>query len=195
MEAWGSFGSTSVRLLKESALEAVWNEQNRQWSIEEYDPEKVREAYEKISKGAQASANERGLSDAQIVEQIRKDDAAEEAKKKRRRLLSKTKAVMGKSMRVTAGTMAKTGKVVGRTTKLVTKTAVATATLDRRLFKEAVTRDKKKMKDRQSEIIRLPSLSSRTLLGQLDGKSCWCTGLSLGIPLAQHLTPTYVYLL
>jgi hypothetical protein len=169
LEAWTSFGSAKVRLLKESAVDAVWNEQSRQWDAGIHDAERLREAYIKISKGAQAAAEDRGFSDFLISKRIREIEQEEEEKKRRRRILGKSKALVGKSIRKTAGGVVKTaklgvkttkftGKVALRTGKVATKTAVATATLDRKMLKETLVPARKKKKF-ESELIRQPSRS------------------------------------
>lgn len=176
LEAWNTVGSVKTRMLKESALEAVWNEQSRQWNKKDNDPEKMREAYQRVSKGAQNSAAERAETDAQIVEQLKIEDKKELEKKRRQRLLGKSKAMLGKSIRMTAGTFKKTGKAIGHTTlktgKVMGKTAVATATLDKRMLMEALAVEKRK-RDSKPQIIREPSKSSlNTLdLAMSDGKS------------------------
>mmetsp|Transcript_1331 Transcript_1331/g.1858 ORF Transcript_1331/g.1858 Transcript_1331/m.1858 type:complete len:440 (+) Transcript_1331:303-1622(+) len=155
LEAWTSFGAAKVRLLKESAVEAVWNEQSRQWDLGIHDADRLREAYIKISKGAQAAAEDRGFSDFLIAKRIREIELEEEEKKRRRKLLGKGKALVGKSIKKTAGGVVKTaklgvkttrftGKVALKTGKVATKTAVATATLDRKMLKEAIIPERKK---------------------------------------------------
>jgi hypothetical protein len=181
LESWTTVGVSRVRLLKESALEAVWNEQNKQWTREENDPDKIREAYLIVSKGSERAAKDRGHADSLIVDQMRRDEDAEEDKKLRRRMLAKSKALIGKSVRATAGGVVKTGKLVGKTTmrtgkvafgagKVATKTAVATATLDRRMLKETLIPERK-MKDVERKVYRRQSLSSRDLIEVLGGKA------------------------
>jgi hypothetical protein len=167
--------------VKESALEAVWNEQNRQWTRSESNPDKVSEAYLIVSKGEERPAKDRADADALIVDQMRRDEDDEEGKKGRRKILAKSKALIGKSVRATAGGVVKTGKLVGKTTmrtgkvafgagKVATKTALATATLDGRMLKETLIPERKKGVERK--IYRQPSRSSRGLFeeGQ-DGKA------------------------
>jgi hypothetical protein len=183
LEAWTAMGASKVRLLKESAVEAVWNEQSRQWDSGINDPDRLREAYVTISKGAHSAAQDRGFSDHLIAKRIRQMDKEEEEKKRRRRLLGRSKALIGKSVRATTGGVVKTTKLVGKTTvrtgkvalrtgKVATKTAVATATLDRKMFKEAIIPGKK---NRQCErqVIRLPSQSVLNLSEGHVGKEKW----------------------
>ena len=167
LEAWTSMGAAKVKILKESAVEAVWNEQSRQWDSGINDIERIREVYQVVSKGGQQIAQDRGFSDELIAKRIRQIEAEEAERKRRRRLLGKSKALLGKSVKVTAGGMVKTaklgvkttkltGKVALRTTKAATKTAVATATLDRKMFKEAIIPAKKR-RECEKQRIRLPS--------------------------------------
>jgi hypothetical protein len=180
LEAWTAMGASKVRLLKESAVEAVWNEQSRQWDAEINDPDRLREAYITLSKGALSAAQDRGFSDHLIAKRIRQMDKEEEEKKRRRRLLGRSKALIGKSVKATTGGVVKTTKLVGKTTvrtgkvalrtgKVATKTAVATATLDRKMFKEAIIPGKKKSQC-ETQVIRLPSQSVLNLSEGHEGK-------------------------
>lgn len=180
LEAWTPVGATKTKMLKESAVEAVWNEQSRQWDIGVTDWDKIRQVYQTVSKGAQKAANDRALSDALIVKQIRQMDQLDKEKKKNRKLLGKTKALVGKTARVTTGGVVKTAKLAGRTTKktgkialgtakVAKKTAVATATLDRKMLKEAIIPGKKK-RECARQIVRRPSLSSMSNHDKVEGK-------------------------
>jgi hypothetical protein len=155
LEAWTSMGAAKVRMLKESAVEAVWNEQSRQWDSGTNDIDRIRELYQVVSKGAQQIANDRGFSDELISQRIRQIEEEEKIKKQRRKLLGKSKALIGKSVKMTAGGVVKTvklgskttkmtGKLAMRTGKMATKTALAAATLDRKMLKESVVPAKKK---------------------------------------------------
>jgi hypothetical protein len=166
-------------MLKESALEAVWNEQSRQWNTGGNDPEKVREAYLTVSKGAQNTAKDLARADALIVAQLIMGDqlkkAVEREKNGRQRLLGKSKAIFGKSMRVTGGTFVKATKAVGYTAlgagKVMGKTAVATATFDGRMLKEALAIERKRRVSRNhAQVTHRPSLSSINPLDFLDGE-------------------------
>ena len=64
-------GAAKVKILKESAVEAVWNEQSRQWDLGINDVDRIREVYPVISKGAQQIAQDRGFSDELIAKRIR----------------------------------------------------------------------------------------------------------------------------
>ena len=169
LEAWTTFGAAKVRLLKESAVEAVWNEQSRQWDLGIHDPERLRDAYIKISKGAQAAAEDRGFSDFLIAKRIREIEAEEAEKKRRRKLLGKSKALARKGIKKTAGGVVKTaklgvkttkltGKVALKTGKVATKTAIATATLDRKMLKETIIPERRK-KSFKPETMRQHSAS------------------------------------
>lgn len=179
LEAWTSMGAAKVKILKESAVEAVWNEQSRQWDEGINDVDRIREVYQVVSRGAQQTAQDRGFSDELIAKRIRQIEQEEAEKKQRRRLLGKSKALLGKSVKVTAGGVVKTaklgvkttkltGKVALATTKVATKTAVATATLDRKMLKEAIIPAKKK-RECEKQVIRLPSQALSTKEPESDG--------------------------
>lgn len=181
LEAWTAMGSSKVRMLKESAVESVWNEQSRQWDADITDWDKIREGYVAISKGAQAAAADRGFADALIAKRIRQLEQQRAEKKRSSRLLGKSKALL----RATTGGVVKTAKLGVKTTKLTgkvamgagraaTKTAVATATLDRKMLKEAIIPQKKK-KECDREITRC---TSQAKLGTFDGKWVLCVYLS-----------------
>lgn len=179
LEAWTTMGATKVKLLKETAVEVVWNEQSRQWDAGIHDSDSLRESYQTVSKGAQATAQDRGFTDALIAKRIREMEELAKEKKRNRKLLSKTKHAVGKTVKNTAGGMAKTAKLAGKATKMTgkvalktgkvaTKTAVATATLDRKMLKEAIIPSKKK-RQCESQIIRRPSQSAIKSLEEFDG--------------------------
>jgi len=155
LEAWTSMGAAKVRMLKLAAIEAVWNEQSRQWDRGENDPDKIREAYIAVSKSAQHTAEDRAYADFLIAKKIKQDEEQHATKKQNRRLLGKSKALLGVTVRTTAGgvvkttklvgkTTLKTGKVAVKTTKAVGKAGVATATLDRKMLMNAVRIGEKK---------------------------------------------------
>jgi hypothetical protein len=180
LEAWTLVGATKTKILKESALEAVWNEQSRQWDAGITDWDSIREGYQRVSRISQKAANDRAHSDFLIVRQIRLMDKAEEEKKRRRKLLGKTKAIIGKTAKATTGGVVKTTKLVGRTTKMTgkvalgtakaaTKTAVATATLDRKMLKEAISPAPKR-RECEKKLTRRPSLSSVANMENHEGK-------------------------
>mmetsp|Transcript_66537 Transcript_66537/g.192107 ORF Transcript_66537/g.192107 Transcript_66537/m.192107 type:complete len:466 (+) Transcript_66537:99-1496(+) len=167
LEAWTSMGAAKVKILKESAVEAVWNEQSRQWDLGINDIDRIRDVYQAVSKGAQQIAQDRGFSDELIAKRIRQIEAEEAERKRKRKLLGKSKALIGKSVKVTAGGVVKTaklgvkttkltGKVAIKTGKVATKTAVATATLDRKMLKEAIIPSKKK-RECEKQTIRIAS--------------------------------------
>ena len=180
LEAWTPLGATKSKMIKDSAVEAVWNEQSRQWDAGVFEPDKIRSVYIKISKGSQKIANDRALSDALIAKQIRQLDKAEEEKKRKRKLLGKTKALVRKTGKVTTGGVVKTTKLVGKTTKMTgkvalgtakvaKKTAVATATLDRKMLKEAIIPARNK-RECERQIVRRPSQSSMATADTAEGK-------------------------
>lgn len=172
LEAWTSVGAAKVKIIKESAVEAVWNEQSRQWDAGINNVDKIREVYQVVSRASQQTAQDRGFSDELISKRIRQLEAEEARKKRNRKLLGKSKALLGKSVKVTAGGVRKTarlgvrttkltGKVALASTKLATKTAVATATLDRKMLKEAFVPGKKK-RECEKQLIRKPSQANLT---------------------------------
>ena len=143
LEGWSTAGSLAVRSLKERAVEAVWNEQNRQWDTGVRDAEKLRDAYQTVSVEAQAEAEARAAGDAVAAEKIHAKDGN---KSDQRRLLKKNKSIFAKSMRVAKKKVKKA--VAGKKTKGEEQT------------------DKR-------EIYRQPSQVSRLVLENVDGKSFW----------------------
>jgi hypothetical protein len=165
LEAWTASGAAKVKLLKESAIELVWNEQSRQWDAGLFDPDAIRNVYLAVSQTAAAQALERGKSDAAIVKRLKELEALEAEKKRRRRLLGKSKALVKKSVKLTGRGVKQTGKIMQKTTKKTTKLAkdvtkrgvkagVATATLDPRMMKEALKVSMKKRECKHETIIR-----------------------------------------
>ena len=184
LEAWTSMGAAKVRILKESAVEAVWNEQSRQWDLGTNDVDRIRQVYQIVSKGAQQIANDRGFSDELISKRIQEIEAQEKQKKQNRKLLGKSKALLGKSVKVTAGGVVKTAKLGVKTTKLTgkvalktgrvaTKTAVATATFDRKMLKEAIIPSNKK-RECAKQTIRVASQAQNPDEVPVEGRSIRC---------------------
>ncbi|KAL3936545.1 MAG: hypothetical protein SGBAC_008160 [Bacillariaceae sp.] len=170
LEAWTQMGAMKVKMLKDSAVEAVWNEQSRQWDAGTYEPDKIYAAYVEIAKGSQLSAQDRAFSDELIAKRIREQEIARQEKKQKRKLYGKSKALVKKTAKATTGGVMKTTKLVGKTTKMTGKVAlettkrtvkagVATATLDGRMLKEAVT-IKTKKREVEKQTVRMPSQSS-----------------------------------
>mmetsp|Transcript_16842 Transcript_16842/g.41032 ORF Transcript_16842/g.41032 Transcript_16842/m.41032 type:complete len:445 (+) Transcript_16842:122-1456(+) len=170
LEAWTQMGAMKVKMLKDGAVEAVWNEQSRQWDAGTYEPDKIRDVYVEIAKGSQLSAQDRAFSDELIAKRIREQEIARQEKKQKRKLLGKSKALVKKTAKATSGGVMKTTKLVGKTTKMTGKVAlattkrtvkagVATATLDGRMLKEAMT-IKTKKREVERQIVRMPSQSS-----------------------------------
>lgn len=178
LEAWTQMGAMKVKMLKDSAVEAVWNEQSRQWDAGTYEPDKIRNVYVEIAKGAQLSAQDRAFSDELIAKRIREQEIARQEKKQKRKLLGKSKALVKKTAKATTGGVMKTTKLVGKTTKMTGKVAlettkrtvkagVATATLDGRMLKEAMT-IKTKKREVEKQIVRMPSQSSMSAIKLAD---------------------------
>jgi hypothetical protein len=179
LECWTQMGATKVRMLKESAVEAVWNEQSRQWDDGTYDAVRISTVYASISKGSQMSAQDRAFSDELIAKRIREQEVAKQEKKQKRKLLGKSKDLVKKTAKATRGGVDYTTKLVGKTTKMTGKVAlettkrtvkagVATATLDRKMLKEAVT-IKTKKREVERQFIRMPSQSSMDTLKLSEG--------------------------
>jgi hypothetical protein len=165
LEAWTASGAAKVKILKESAIELVWNEQSRQWDAGLFDPDAIRRVYLAVSQTAAAAALERGKSDAAIVKRLQELEAIEKEKKRRRRLLGKSKALVKKSVKMTGRGVTQTGKLMRKTTKKTTKVAkevtkrgvkagVATATLDSRMMKEALKVSMKRRECKHETIVR-----------------------------------------
>jgi hypothetical protein len=180
LEAWTQMGASKVKFLKDNAVEAVWNEQSRQWDAGTYDPERIRNVYITISKGAQSTAQERAFADELIAKRIREQDQARKEKKQNRKLLGKSKALVKRTAKVTTGGVVKTTKLVGKTTKMTGKVAlettkrtvkagVATATLDKKMLREAVT-IKTKKREVEKQTVRCPSHSALDDLKLANGE-------------------------
>ncbi|CAJ1958362.1 unnamed protein product [Cylindrotheca closterium] len=178
LEAWTQMGAMKVKVMKDSAVEAVWNEQSRQWDIGTYEPDKIRDAYVEIAKGSQLSAQDRAFSDELIARRIREQEIARREKKQNRKLLGKSKALVKKTAKATTGGVMKTTKLVGKTTKMTgrvalattkrtVKAGVATATLDGKMLKEAVT-IKTKKREVEKQVVRMPSQSSMGVIKLAD---------------------------
>ena len=196
LEAWTTQGATRAKLIKAAAVDAVWNEQSRQWDEGITDADSIREAYIAISKDSIAAAQARAFQDYIQVQKIKQEDEHKAEMKRRENILAKSKHALGKSVKVTGSLAKKTGIVVGKTTlktgKVVGKTtlktagfavkaSVATATLDSKALMKSirdVTKDKKKDKDKEADnagqVYKRPSLSSQFVL---DGTYFICSSL------------------
>ena len=106
LEAWSPSGAMSVRKLKEAAIEAVWDEQHRQWEVGVVDLEQLREEYQKVTLKAQKVAEERGFADQQVVDKIRQVEELETSKevmmkrKRAKNIFVKGKNILGRSVKV-----------------------------------------------------------------------------------------------
>ena len=185
LEAWTTQGATRAKLVKAAAVDAVWNEQSRQWENGENDDLRIREAYIAISKDSISAAQARAFQDYIQVKKIIQEDERKAEQKRKENILAKSKHALGKSVKVTGSLAKKTGIVVGKTTlktgKVVGKTtlktagfavkaSVATATLDSKALMKSirdVTKDSKK-KDKaeaaEGQTFKRPSLSSQFIL-------------------------------
>eukprot|EP00934_Nitzschia_sp_Nitz4_P006201 Nitzschia sp. Nitz4//NODE_293_length_29386_cov_71.949235//12793//14310//NITZ4_additional_000035-RA//-1//CDS//3329531827//6191//frame0 len=105
LEAWSTNGAAEIQALKERALEAVWEEQSRQWSSRgESDPEKMREVYFAVSASSQEVAAKRGEQDRADIEAW---VGSSKKGKSKRNMLKKGKELLGKSLRVAKGKKSK----------------------------------------------------------------------------------------
>jgi hypothetical protein len=147
LEAWTKKGAATTRLVKQAAIAAVWNEQNRQWDAGILaDPETIRLAYQEVSQGSQAAAEALAFTDNLIVEKARQEESLAEVIKGRRNLLEKSKALLGVSVRKTGSMAVMSTKFVGKTAlttgkvavQTASKAGVATATLDRSMLMDAI---------------------------------------------------------
>lgn len=178
LEAWTPKGAERSKLLKDNAVQAVWNEQSFQWDKGIFDPDRIRDCYIPYSTGALDAARERALVDATVYEKEVKKREKEGQRK--RNLLSRGKAAFGKSIKFTTKNVVKTSRIVGDATvqtSQVAKTAgkrtaragIGVATLDQRMVKEAFA---PKSKERvASERFRRPSQICILLDGDGDGES------------------------
>jgi hypothetical protein len=170
LEAWTKKGGATIRLVKEAAISAVWDEQKRMWDAGiRADPETIRLAYQEVSKGSQAAAEALAFTDNLIVEKARQEESLTEVIKKRRSLFEKSKALLGVSVRKTGSMAVMSTKFVGKTTlttgkaavQAASKAGVATATLDRNMLMDAI-KFRENKQDRPSNYKR-QSLSCRML--------------------------------
>ena len=172
LESWTTLGATKVRMVKEAAMDAVWNEQQRQWTTGRYNAEQIRVVYQKVSRGSQLAAEQRAFSDELIVKKILEEEELEQQLKRRQKLLQKSKALIGKSVKttgkLTGKVVMKTGKGVLKTTKIAGKSGLAVATLDPKALRDAWRFQKKAESNSQGLHYRIPSASSRDLIEGLD---------------------------
>jgi len=181
LEAWTQMGAMKVKVLKDTSVEAVWNEQSRQWDAGTYEADKIRDVYVEITKNSHVSARDRAFSDELIAKRIREQEIVKQVKKQKRKLLGKSKALVKKTAKVTTDGVIKTTKLVGKTTKMTGKVAlettkrtvkagVATATLDGRMLKEAVT-IKTKKREVEKQTVRMRSQSSMGAIKLVDNSN------------------------
>ena len=169
LEAWSTLGKQQVRKLKEAAIDAVWDEQQRQSDIGVKDVEKIKEAYQSISVDAQRDATERGLSDQVIAERIRQLDqlgagilGGESPHKQR---LKKIKIKPSRPSLLT-----KSRSIFGKKT---TEFSTSQDQSSRRLHLQSITRSASKRASERSQrtIYRQPSASARALMDALSNAS------------------------
>lgn len=99
LEGWTTSGSLQVREMKEKAVDAVWNEQNRQWTSGCVDVEKLRAAYMTVSALAQAMAEARAMEDRVAADAIHNSEGGGHKKSIRHNgLISKARRKVKKSV-------------------------------------------------------------------------------------------------
>ena len=119
LEAWTPGGAAKVRILKESAIELVWNEQSHQWESGIFDADTIRNKYLPVSEVAINVAKERGQNDADTVQKLIELEAIRKEKKRNRSRYGKSKAVLRKTAKTTGkGLVSGTGKIVSKTGKV-----------------------------------------------------------------------------
>lgn len=133
-----------MRNLKEKAMEAVRNEQNRRWTIGVSDVEKVRAAYLMVSADAQATANAWAAEDQALAETIH-NKSLKKKKKDQRGMMKKSKAALGKSMK---------GGLIGKAKNKVSNSPQKTKAVG---------------DPGQRQIFRQPSQGSRLFIDAMDG--------------------------
>ena len=167
LETWKEDGQKKIRELKERALEVIWNEQSRQWSLGVDDKEQMRHVYRKVSTPAQDQAIKRAAQDELVASEIKRQDALDNIlfrKKHRLNMIAVSKA-LGKSIKVSKDVVEKTTKVVGKTGRVIGRTGLGVATLDKRMIKESIApnttkaevSDANEKEERRPTIIRTPS--------------------------------------
>jgi hypothetical protein len=179
LEGWTTDGSAKSRLLKASAVKAVWDEQAQEWEVGTFEPDKIREVYLPFSVGSLKRAQQRGKSDAAVHEKAKKKqkEKEEESKKNQRSLLLRSRAILGKSMRFTSSNVVKTTKIVGGAASYTGKVAreagkrtvrasLGVATLDPKMCRESFA-NTKKAGENTNHVFHRPSQMSQ--LQGLDG--------------------------
>lgn len=187
LEAWSSSGTRQVRQVKEAAIEAVWDEQHRQWDAGVHDPDSLRRAYREVSAAAQAVAQERAAADRQVAERIRQLDelATSEIVVNRRKrqqqqhphqqqhqqrrssllmMINGGGSLLGKSVKAA-------GKVARETGRRSAKAGVGAFTLDPKMLLESIKIEKKKREARASmerRVFKRPSAAAAGLLSSRD---------------------------
>lgn len=199
LEAWTTEGSVQVHALKEDAVQAVWNEQSRQWEEDLFEPEEIREAYLPFSEDSLNNAQKRAKSDAKVYDKAKKKQQEQEEMKKQRNLLAMSKNFIGQSMKFTT----RTTKMVGKTSmktgqfaleagKRTARASIGVATFDRRMVREAFS-SRNLHSEVPCETMRRPSRMSRMSMTldskSLEGKSSYWQQQQEGICFCNsHLT-------
>jgi hypothetical protein len=174
LEAWSTLGKQHVRQLKEAAIEAVWDEQHRQWDAGVVDGEMMRSVYERVSIDAQRVATERGTSDQIIVEKIRQlDELAGRSIDQpggvdfHKRRLKKTtpRRPSHNSARKRESLLTKSRSLFGKKS-MDTDSASTSAGSSRNLLLQSISRtaNRKASERKQRVIYKQPSASARVLI-------------------------------
>ncbi|KAG7343914.1 hypothetical protein IV203_021922 [Nitzschia inconspicua] len=190
LESWSPSGALQVRKIKESAIEAVWNEQHRQLESGIEDVEQLRQVYQTVSLQSQKEAELRGLADRQVVEkilQLEELSMSEEIIKRRRRnsILTKSKTFINRSVKAA-------GKVAIETGKRSARASVGAVTLDPKMLLEAIKVEKKKReskqtKNQQRQTFKQPSMCAIAM--KLEGSATSLSASELGGPMPTGETP------
>jgi hypothetical protein len=177
LENWTTMGATKVKLIKETAMDAVWNEQMRQWNRHRMNPEQIRLEYQRTTRGSETAARKLAEADREFVDAMLEEEAArreyERNMKKRQKILRQGKKIVGGtvkgSTKLTGTVLKKTGKGVITTGKITGKSSLAIATLDRKALMKAIKNKKDEKGCVEGVHHRRASLSSRNLLASLEG--------------------------
>ena len=177
LENWTTMGATKVKLIKETAMDAVWNEQMRQWNRHRMNPDQIRIEYQRTTKGSETTARKLADADREFVDSMLEEEEArreyERNMKKRQKILRQGKRIVGGtvkgSTKLTGTVLKKTGKGVITTGKITGKSSLAIATLDRKALMKAIKNKKDEKGCVEGVHHRRVSLSSRNLLASIEG--------------------------
>jgi hypothetical protein len=179
LEAWSPSGARQVRSIKEAAIEAVWDEQHRQWETGSRDCEQIRQEYQKVTVPSQKEAEERGLVDQKVVEKIRQLEELsmlDKGKKKQRRagrILMNGTTFWGKSVKAV-------GKVARESGKRNALASVGGMTFDPKILLEAIKNEKKKRESNKIKQEKRPTYKQLSMSAREVWLEASLTNLSTG---------------